>query len=209
MRNILASLVSVIVLAITLSTPSFAGGLGCYGEVLGGYSTAQTELSYSSLSLDGVGSDGLAGGVGLGCDVGVSPAVLVGVEATYMWSDVETEALGYSVGYESQWRLVARLGYRLSDGVVPYVLAGYGGADLDLGDLGLGGMSFTGPVVGGGVEMKLGGPWSMKAEYSAMLLDGEDLAICKYCGSIDLDPTIHTVHVGLVYRFGDLLAQPK
>lgn len=89
-----------------------------------------------------------------------------------------------------------------------YATAGWGWADITYSAVPItpGGFinttSQSGWVVGGGVELAHSSNMSLKIEYLAYLLDSETISAAPLAGNVAIgDTTIHTVKVGLNYRF--------
>ena len=146
--------------------------------------------------------DGFVGGATLGYNHQTGRLVL-GVEADVSGGDIEGSVGGVceitcASSIDVLWTIRGRLGYDMGRWM-PYVTAGLAVADAEasLGDIS-GSETLTGFAVGGGAEVKLGGNWSLKAEYLFTSLDE-----FEYADGLEADfDELHVARVGVNYKFG-------
>ena len=182
---------------------------GFYAGIHGGYGWG--EGSGNVLGATGFGDiDGWFGGgqIGINWQAPGSPWVW-GIEADLSGSDIGTSAAGFGVTADSTLDMFGtvrgRLGYAAWDRAMIYATGGFawGRNELSISALGLTATedrTHTGWVVGGGVEWALLDNWTAKVEYQYLMLDSE--TYFPAAGGVNLDADIHTIRVGLNYRFG-------
>jgi outer membrane immunogenic protein len=181
---------------------------GFYLGVNGGGAFGQSSLSNvlgSSGDFDVNG--GLVGGtIGYNWQVG---HVVFGVEGDIDWASIKgttTSLVCPSVSCETHnsWLGTARgrIGYAFNR-VLPYITAGGAFGDVKMTPAGLAGETDTqaGWTAGGGVEVGLRGPWSIKVEYLYADLGSMNCSAVN-CGiSTDTDFRTSIVRGGINYRF--------
>jgi len=96
--------------------------------------------------------------------------------------------------------LGGRIGYLLTPSTLWYAMGGYTRATFDFEMLGS--FDFNGVFIGGGVETRLAGNWSLRGEYRYAHYFSEQLLDLCACGSFDAEADMHTGRVTLVYSFG-------
>lgn len=220
MKNLLAAGVSA--LALLTVAPALAADLpsrmvtkapayvqiynwtGFYIGVHGGY-------GWGDLDVGGFGTDqsgGFAGAqVGYNWQAPGSNWVF-GVELDSAWANIEESATfgGVTVASDTNYigSLRGRVGYAW-DRTLLYVTGGLGWANNEISaSAPFGGaiLAFSesnthfGYALGAGMEYAFSGPWSVKGEYVYYGLGNE-----SYSGA-NADLSIHTVKLGLNYRFG-------
>lgn len=192
---------------------------------------------FGSLDVRGelsLNSSGFIGGGQLGYDRQFSNRLVLGVEADFDISNVTGEvgvnggltggvsgSLSANAGseLESLATIRARLGYAVSDSLLPYVTVGAAYGDVDTGyDLSIvdgGGAtvfasngsessSQSGWAAGVGVEYKITDRISLKTEYLYSDLGDYrvlDISALGGSGSLDADTTVHAVRFGMNYLF--------
>jgi len=133
-----------------------------------------------------------------------------GIEADLQGADISGSATVMGITGTSKIDMFAtvrgRLGYAW-DRVMVYGTGGGAWArnELTLSGFGLtlsGDRTHSGWVVGGGVEWALLDNWTAKIEYQFLSFDTERFFPQLAAGGIDFDTDIHTVRIGLNYRFG-------
>ncbi len=153
-----------------------------------------------------------------------------GVFFDFDFSDISTDfsippaGFSTSLDHEHSWSIGARFGFLTNPSTLWYGMAGYTRAsfdDISLGPVGtLHVPDFSGYFVGAGVESRLGGNWSLRAEYRFTQLDSEQLTLSfndcdEGCSrrsepsGVHLEPSMHTARVVLTYRFGDRIEHPS
>lgn len=162
------------------------------------------ELSVPGLgSFNGIGGEGMFASLGLGYDRQFHSNYVAGVFVDFDISGVSTELSGggftATVDQTRALNIGARLGYLTSPSTLWYGLIGWSRTKLELEATGLGSFdlgTYSGLMLGGGVESQLGRGWSVKAEYR--YVDYGDKSIA---GFVDLAPSTHTGRVGISYKF--------
>jgi outer membrane immunogenic protein len=168
-----------------------------------------------SLTVDGVGGEGVLASLYGGADYQVLPRAVVGLLAEGTWSSISSalsaSAPADSANITSQadlgLALLARGGVLVTPSSLLYLLGGYAGQNFHTtGTAAAGGAFasfarddwFNGWTVGGGFETRLRGGWSAKLEYrfarfEQKFIPGPDFTF---------EPFLHTARLGLAYRFG-------
>lgn len=184
---------------------------GLYVGVHGGYGWGH--LDAGALGSTDQNGGFVGGQVGYNWQPAGSPWVF-GLEFDSAWANIEdsytataggvTASVSSDVDYLGSFR--GRVGYAGWDPrLLLYVTGGLGWAHNEIsaavtfpGVYAAGSVSNThvGYTVGGGLEYAISGPWSLKAEYLYYGLGDENY------GGVNADLNIHTVKVGLNYRFG-------
>ena len=177
-----------------------------------------------SAGFDGIGGEGVLGTVGVALDYQMQ-RIVIGAFFDYDFASLDTEMnlsvppLGGlnvtgKISLDNQWTIGGRVGVLLTPDTLWYALAGYTRAeisDLELNITGpaaiqlvAGVPSFSGFVVGGGVETMLAPNWSIKAEYRYTELDAKSLDLPLGLNAFvdaQLEPSIHTARLSLNYKF--------
>jgi outer membrane immunogenic protein len=180
-----------------------ANGGGCYGGLQIGYNYQVGSWVW------GVEADGSWGNIR-------SKTTLLELDP----GEVETLAL-YDQKLKSFGTVRGRLGYAWTWGATPtlwYVTGGYAWARNELSTTALDGIQNTlvstqnhsGYAVGTGIEVALGWNWSFKGEYLFMDLGNKTYATALITddgalpgtNTTNVDLKLHTVRIGLNYRFG-------
>jgi outer membrane immunogenic protein len=199
---------------------------GFYAGASIGYATAASDILHviddgTALSIqdDDVSSDGAVGTLTLGYDRMVG-GFLLGAFVDYSFGELDGSGTltapgyiePYSLTYDNRWAVGARLGFSRSCCTLWYVTAGYTQAEAEFDDT----FSETlgGYFLGGGVEQQLQGGLSLKLEYRYEDLSDDNLfavggVVCGGCTqSVDTDPQIHTIRLGVNYKFGYRGSEP-
>jgi outer membrane immunogenic protein len=182
---------------------------GFYAGIHGGYAWGDGAATVFGLT-DFGDVDGWFGGgqIGWNWQAAGSPWVW-GIEADLSGSDIGTSASALGITADSTLNMFGtvrgRLGYAW-DRVMLYGTGGFAWGRNELSFSGFGTSvseerTHTGWVAGGGVEWALLDNWTAKIEYQYLMLDSETY-FPAVLGGIDLDADIHTIRVGLNYRFG-------
>jgi len=165
------------------------GGLGLSAG------TADASMGGYGVSL---GDTSWAAHVGVGYDLQIrnSPVVL-GVLARYEFSDVAYDALGLSLAdVENSVLVGGRIGFAPNAAWMAYLLAGYRFGELDPNAaLEIKDIDTSGFVIGGGVEVQLGGGLFAGLEYLAQLENGETIE------GVKVEASDHTGKVRFGYKF--------
>jgi outer membrane immunogenic protein len=185
---------------------------GFYLGINGGYAWADTERAPFFIdgnyqdSFGSISAEGAFGGGQVGYNA-VFGRMLVGIEADVQGADIDDStrsaagSASTDVGVFGTVR--GRLGF-IADRALIYATGGYAWADVE-SRFSTDTLSVSesevldGYVVGGGIEYALNNSWSTKLEYQ--YIDLEDKRIGALGQSTRIDPDIHTVRMGLNYRF--------
>jgi outer membrane immunogenic protein len=142
---------------------------------------------------------------------GVGSPWVFGIEADASFGSIGDDAtvLGgrISSDIKSFGTIRGRVGYAV-DRVLWYATGGaaWVNNDFDITVPGIGSFSSSnthwGWTIGGGVEWAFYDAWSVKAEYLYINTDSKNYFTGILGPNFSLDPDIHTVRVGLNYRFG-------
>jgi outer membrane immunogenic protein len=151
--------------------------------------------------LNGLGGEGALGTVEVGYDRQYGRFV-VGVFFNYDFTNIKTDLNSFgsqvTATLSDSWTFGGRAGYVVNMDTLVYVLGGYTQANFDL-PLGLHGDNPTGYTVGGGIETKLGGPWSLKGEYRFTRFDTQTL-FAEWCSKVTSDTDVQTGRIVLSYK---------
>jgi outer membrane immunogenic protein len=182
-----------------------------------GYGWNDQDWQYSGVlvSTDHDG-DGFFGGGQIGYNW-QRGAIVFGVEADASLAAIDGSTScpnpAFACSHDINWMATirGRLGTTVfSPMTLVYGTAGWGWADIDYSALPLvGGGTFSkthsGFVVGGGIEHAVTANTSVKLEYMAYLLDDVTTGPGALAGggvsTTDLEPTLHTVKLGVNFRF--------
>lgn len=206
--------IALAIVAIVMCNPATAGQMmtGCYGEFSGLVMSADTKLSFdvggtTFASLDGLGSQGIGGGLGIGCDYKMD-RVIVGLFGRYDWNNSKSElnivGSTLEMTFDPAYSVGARLGIDINGATMVYGLLGYQWSGVEVSGLGINlSTDLKGWMLGGGLETAISGPWSAKLEYTYIHYDSATLATFGPA-AINIQPDAHAVRAGIVYRFGAL-----
>jgi outer membrane immunogenic protein len=191
---------------------------GCYVGVHAGYGWGRKKWADALGEFDAHDVDGALVGGQIGCDYQTG-AWVTGLEGQGSWADIKGS--GNSVRNALQQEndrvdalasITARLGYAMGPHLL-YVKGGLAGAhdryDISAPLLGLGIIAAAdqyrlGWTVGAGWEYMFAPGWSAKLEYMYMDFGNRDVTFLSIAGTPvlgEIDQNIHTVKVGLNYRF--------
>ncbi len=175
-----------------------------------GAATQVTELDldlapFAAASLDGLGAEGIVGGVRIGYDHQVSDRFVIGAHATARASSVNTELdiLGFEVAeVEENYEIsiFGRAGYLTTPDTLWYVLAGGAYAEYEFSIAGEEVASFDhwGYVVGAGVETAITENITARLEYRFTQYEDDPL---DTGGAFETTNSTHTALLGLSYKF--------
>lgn len=160
-------------------------------------------------SFNGIGAEGVFGEFTVGYDHMLSERMLLGVYGTARLGGIKSELsvlgglLAGDITADYGFDLIARAGYLATPETLVYVLGGYSYQHFDLSS----NVGFSedwesnGFTAGFGLETALSDRLSLKGEYRYSQYAAFDLVSL---GGVDIEsePSSHTFHVGLNYRFG-------
>jgi len=161
-------------------------------------------------NFNGIGGEGLFGGVMAGYNFQVTSNFVVGIEGEVGLTDLTTELNIpglVSVEAQPEWTAAvsARLGWLPSADTMIYVLGGYSYADynVDINPGGGGGgfsQDYHGLHIGTGMEARIRRNLTARVEYRYTQYGGEDWGTA---GAIDIEPSSHTGRIGLAWNLFD------
>lgn len=134
-------LVPAVALAAALTATPAAAAVQCFLEASAAKNITQTEVSdaFGPVTL---AADGLAGGLGFGCDLALDMATgagfgtpVIGVLARYDWNDIKTTIGSDTMSGDATWMVAARAGIKINPSVLAYVLGGVAGTSLSYAGL--------------------------------------------------------------------------
>ncbi len=176
---------------------------GLYVGVHAGYGFSQTEFSVPPLfNFAGLGSNGWLVGARVGFDWQFAQRWVAGLVGDYNASGINSRLtigpIAVDAGSNSSHALRARLGYLVTPSTMLYATGGWAqtNSKITLGAFGIS-RSFSGFVVGAGVETRIQGNWFLNAEYLHNFYDGR-----TFVGLLNVKPTSGVARVGLSYKFG-------
>ena len=208
---------------------------GSYVGLNVGYGVSRSDSSDNFLSPAGVvalggsnrlAADGVLGGAQIGYNWQTSPTWLWGVEADFQGANIKGSSqvvlppIVMNLESKVNWfgTVRGRLGYIVNPATVAYVTGGFAygetqlSANNNFGDVGAAGTAKQtrgGYTVGGGMETRLSGNWSVKAEYLYVNLGNASInaptsinfpsVVFTQVGSGQ--EQFHVVRAGLNYRF--------
>jgi outer membrane immunogenic protein len=183
------------------SWTGFHVGLGVGGEAV------DHKLSAAGTSFDGVSATGVIGTVEVGYDRQFG-AFVAGVYFNYDFGDnvattLKTGAVDAAIAQTDSWSAGGRLGYLVNPSTLAYALGGYTQSRFELqGVTGISaGRDFDGWTVGGGLETKLGGNWTLKGEYRYTEFESVKPTLAP---TLRIDSSVQSARLVLSYKF-DLL----
>lgn len=198
------------------AAPTNVNWTGIYGGVAAGAGMGFSRVSAAAgnaLASFNSGGQGLLGGFFIGGDYQFSPRALVGVMGDFTWTGIQTTfniaAPGggayISAQQNRQWSVMGRVGYLPVPSTLIYAAGGYSQLNVNTSATlaGSGGpftsndTSFSGFSVGPGIETVIIGGWTTRLEYRFSQFEQKNIA-----AGVSVQPSNHTIHVGLSYKFG-------
>lgn len=182
---------------------------GAFVGAMLGAGAKNTKLTAAGFSFDGIGGEGILGGIMVGYDHQVSDEFVLGVQADYSLTDLDTELSGgilpinVTIGTDYVASLSARAGWLASADTMIYLMGGYswGNTQLSLNALGLGfslSDKLNGFHAGTGIETKLTENLSTRIEYRYTDFNSADWGTG---GFINFQPTTHTTSLALTWKW--------
>jgi outer membrane immunogenic protein len=170
----------------------------------------------SNLGLPGFSGndgDGFLGGAQIGFDYQFAPNWVAGIEGQISWVDGDNSwtAPGFALTRQADWlgSLTGRLGYTWGPGML-YIKGGAAWTNDDYtlliggvpGAFTGGGSNSTGWTLGAGLEYMFAPSWSAKFEYQYYDFGNTTLVgPAPFATGVSVDNNIHTVKLGVNYRF--------
>lgn len=168
-------------------------------------------------------NDGVIGAVGLGYDFPVGRGFVLGGFVDYTFGELDdrfTDDFGVNLksSYDDVWAVGGRLGYVVHKDLLLYGTVGYTHAEFEIGNSG-GKVSddLDGYFVGVGLERKICDNIFLKGEYRYSDFDETSISGTSSsggpCGGSciidqDIDHEIHSIRVGVAYKFGSRREEP-
>ena len=160
------------------------------------------------------GGQGLLGNVFAGADYQFAPQALAGVMGDFTWTGIQSSATVIAPGGGSafvsaeanrQWSVMGRVGYLPVPSTLIYAAGGYSqlnvhgtvSAFLPGSSFSSRDTAFSGFTVGPGIETVVTGGWTTRLEYRFSQFEQKEVA-----AGVTMQPSNHTVHAGLSYKFG-------
>jgi outer membrane immunogenic protein len=214
MRRAIGALAALAISASVASAqnpPAPFSWTGIYvGAGIGG-GAAIHEPSMGPVSLDSSAAQGFLATAIVGYDFRVNRNVIAGVFFDVDLSNMATSSdfpIFFSSGdHRYSWAFGTRAGYLVNPATLLYVAAGYTRAGFDFGTLitfdHIGDVDLHGYFLGAGVEAQLAGNWSLRGEYRFTQFQQETVLHLCGCGdTVDVETSMHTGRLSLIYRFG-------
>jgi outer membrane immunogenic protein len=155
-------------------------------------------------TFNGIGAEGIMGGLAIGYDHQFGSSFVAGVEASGRFGNIATTlALGpnsIDVTADYGFDIVARMGYKPSSNTLIYGLAGYSHQHFDISATGVGSIydwDANGYTVGGGIETALSEKTLVGLEYRYH--DYGDFEPIP--GFLNIDTSSHTAKLTFKYKF--------
>lgn len=183
-----------------------ASWTGVYAGLYGEAGAVVDEISVPGFSVNGIGGEGLGGGLTVGYDHQFGASWVAGIQGEIGLSDITTELSGpgFSAEAGADWTasLSARLGWLAHPETMLYVIGGYSYADVSIDVSGvpisIPSEDFHGFHVGAGMETYLSQNITARVEYRYTQYGDEDFGT----GFINVEPSAHTGRLGIAYKFG-------
>lgn len=176
------------------------------GAVGAGGLAHDVDLGGGLLGFNGIGAEGVSGEVSVGYDHEFAGGWVAGVSIGGRYSSIATKlsAPGFALSVDADYGfdVLGRLGMKLGDATLAYVVGGYSWQhfDIDISTPPVGSVydwGAHGYSVGAGVEAALSERTAVNVEYRYSAYEGEDFGAP---GFIDLKPSSHTVRAGLKFK---------
>lgn len=164
----------------------------------------EIEVPPLGLDLNGIGGEGLLGGILAGYNWQMNTMV-VGVEAGVGYDNLETQARITGLGSISAkqglvYSASLRIGTLLSPETLAYAIGGYSHSDYEVHVSGLGSFDqdYNGFHIGAGLETALSQNLTGRIEYRYTSYSGEGW---NTGGTLDVSPSTHTGTIGIAWHF--------
>lgn len=171
-----------------------------------------SSLIPGGFEFNGLGGEGVFGELGAGYDHDFGSWVAgVMVDGRYsgISTDLDTGLIGlgtFSVDTDYGFDILARAGMKLNEATLAYALAGYSWQHFEIDASSVGfthDWDSSGFSVGGGLETAVNDNVSVNLEYRYSQFDSEDFSSLfgAPSGTLEVEPSFHTVRVGAKYKF--------
>lgn len=193
-----------------------AGSIG-YGDARSGFT--HHDFVGGQTSSSDLSSDGVTGTIAVGYDRQFQSNIVAGVFADYTFGELDSSGIlaytappgiePFSLEYDNVWAVGARLGFARSCCTLWYVSAGYTEADLTF--TGVGGTidkTLSGYFLGAGVEQNIRDFMFLKLEYRFSDYGKDTLFNDPCCEGFETETEIHSIRLGIAYKFGRREAEP-
>lgn len=186
------------VLAVLTITPANAA-FRCFLEASAAKNTTSTEVDlFGPVTL---AADGLAGGLGFGCQLALEQATgagfgtpVIGMLARYDWNDIKTTLGASDISGDATWMVAATAGIRINPSVLAYVMGGVAGTSLSYAGLET---DPTGILMGAGLEIDIAVEnLTLFVEYNRIEWDKEHIG-----GVMPVEPTTDMLRLGARLKF--------
>jgi opacity protein-like surface antigen len=184
--------------------PAASQRIVCGLEVSGGSNVSADNVTLrstlSSVDVLGVGVlGGLRADCGLQSKDAVVGAIFRAAVMTFSGDPVSHIVPGGAVTIKSDqlYEAALRAGIPLHKRYTLYGLAGWSWMSLDL-PTPINTKVVNGPMLGGGLEAHVRGPWYIRTEYTWHHFAGQDVGACK------IERDLHVARIGAVVKFDDL-----
>ncbi len=181
--------------------PVYGGWTGFHVGLGIGAEAVDHELGIFGVTFDGIAATGVVGTAEVGYDRQFG-SIVAGVFANYDFGDnvattLTAPFLNASINQTDSWTLGGRIGYLLNQSTLAYSLAGVTQSRFQLE--GVPGVAwndtFSGWTVGGGLETKLFGNWTVKGEYRYTDYDQK-----TFFGFLNVNSSAQTARLVLSYK---------
>ena len=168
-----------------------------------------TVPAFPGINFNGIGGEGQFGQVTVGYDYMFSNGVVLGAMVSGRYGNIETTfdipgVFNLDVTAEYGFDVVGRVGYAVTPSTLAYVLGGYTWQRFETSSS-VPGLNYNfdegGYVVGLGMESVIRGNWTLRGEYRYSDFGNHGGGILGF-GVLNVDPSMHTFHTTLNYRFG-------
>jgi len=212
MKTLYSSL-AALALATTLASPVTANGITggrCYFEAsLSGAASVNTIDLGSDQKFD-LGAQGYGAAPGLGCDLLLNP-FFIGVLYRYDFTSIKGSAANLTTFEITSISTPAlRAGINVTPSTALYGIAGYSFARQKDEKFVFASSSFSGYMVGAGLEQQINPNFSIKFEYNFNRFDDEGI---KFLGESEAlakqNLDLHVFRIGLAYTWGGSNSSPS
>jgi outer membrane immunogenic protein len=153
---------------------------------------------------DGLGGDGGWGSLNIGYDYEFGGAWVAGVQAAARYMSLDTTFDGLSLDRDYGFDLLARVGAKVNESTLAYVIGGYTHQHFELD---VQGEEFDwndgGYTIGAGIETAVSSNLTLNVEYRFSQFGDHEPLEDVFPGEFSYEPRFHTFGVGLKYKFNN------